>query len=115
MMAGVVEFGTGGNAASEHYQTAGKTGTAEMIIDGRYSDSRFVASFAGFAPYHQPRIAVVAVFSEVRRPYYHGSQVAAPVFREVVDAALRRLAVPSGLEEVLVARYSRPPVRSDAG
>jgi cell division protein FtsI (penicillin-binding protein 3) len=115
MMAGVVEFGTGGNAASEHYQTAGKTGTAQMIIDGTYSDSRFVASFAGFAPYHQPRIAVVAVFSEVRRPYYHGSQVAAPVFREVVDAALRRLAVPSGLEEVLVARYSRPPVRSDAG
>jgi cell division protein FtsI (penicillin-binding protein 3) len=86
-----------------------------MIVDGRYSDSRFVASFAGFAPYHQPRIAVVAVFSEVRRPYYHGGQVAAPVFREVVDGALRRLAVPSSLDEVLVAGVRRTPERPDAG
>ncbi len=115
MMAGVVEHGTGGQAASQHYQTAGKTGTAQMIIDGKYSDSRFVASFAGFAPYHQPRIAVVAVFSEVRRPHYHGGQVAAPVFREVVEATLRRLAVPSGLDEILVAELRRPVARGDAG
>ncbi len=111
MMAGVVEIGTGGRAASDHYQTAGKTGTAQMIVDGKYSDSRFVASFAGFAPYHRPRIAVVVVLSDVRRPNYQGGQVAAPVFREVVDAALRRLAVPSSLDEVLLAEYSRPQSR----
>jgi cell division protein FtsI/penicillin-binding protein 2 len=108
MMAGVVEFGTGGRAASDHYQTAGKTGTAQRIVGGKYSDSSFVASFAGFAPYHRPRIAVVVVLSDVRRPNYHGGQVAAPVFREVVEAALRRLAVPSSLDEVLLAEYRRP-------
>jgi len=105
MMAGVVEFGTGGKATSKHYRTAGKTGTAQMIIDKKYSDSRFVASFAGFAPFRQPRIAVVVVLSEVRRPNYHGGQVAAPVFRAVVDAALRRLAVPSAQDQVLVADF----------
>ncbi len=103
MMAGVVEFGTGGKAASKHYRTAGKTGTAQMIIDKKYSESRFVASFAGFAPIHQPRIAVVVVLSDVRRPNHHGGQVAAPVFRAVVDTALRRLAVPSAQDQVLVA------------
>lgn len=111
MMAGVVEFGTGSRAASDHYPTAGKTGTAQMIVDGGYSDSRFVASFVGFAPIRRPRIAVVVVLSDVRRPNYHGGQVAAPVFREVVDAALRRLAVPSRQDEVLVAELHRPPGR----
>lgn len=114
MMAGVVEFGTGEKAASKHYRTAGKTGTAQMIVDGKYSDSRFVASFAGFAPVNQPRIAVVAVFSDVRRPNYHGGQVAAPVFREVVDAALRRLAVPSSQDEILIAGVQRPGEREEA-
>jgi len=120
MMAGVVADGTGKKAASDSYQTAGKTGTAQMIIDGAYADNRFVASFAGFAPLHLPRIAVVAVLAEVRRPHYHGGDVAAPVFREVVDGALRRLAVPADRDEILLAGVEQPPAQpvkttADAG
>lgn len=120
MMAGVVASGTGHKAASDSYQTAGKTGTAQMIVDGAYSGSRFVASFAGFAPLHLPRISVVVVLADVRRPHYHGGDVAAPVFREVVDGALRRLAVPADRDEILVAGVGHPqprpaPQAADAG
>jgi len=104
MMSGVVEYGTGSLAGSGHYSSAGKTGTAQKIIDRKYSDTLYIASFAGFAPLEQPRIAVVVVFDDVRRPNHHGGQVAAPVFRQVVDHALRRLGLPSSQDVVLTAR-----------
>jgi cell division protein FtsI (penicillin-binding protein 3) len=108
MMAGVVAFGTGTLADSDKYRCAGKTGTAQKIIDGTYSKTFHIASFAGFAPLEDPRIAVVVVLDDVRRPNHHGGQVAAPVFRQVVDDTLRRLALPSGQDLVLTARAGRP-------
>ncbi len=87
------EHGTGALAAVPGYTVAGKTGTARKpAADGGYSDT-YVATFAGFAPAHDPQV-VVAVMVDEPNPTYYGGVVAAPVFREVMEAALiaRRVA-----------------------
>jgi len=92
---GVVEIGTGKRAQVEGVKVAGKTGTAQKVIDGQYSHSRFYASFIGFAPLDDPQVAVVVVFDEPR-PSYYGGTVAAPVFQEIVEKTLRYLAANPG-------------------
>ncbi|HYK90993.1 MAG TPA: penicillin-binding protein 2 [Acidobacteriota bacterium] len=61
---GVVLRGTGRNAALEGYRAAGKTGTAQKIVDGHYSNTKYVSSFIGFAPLPNPRISVLALIDE---------------------------------------------------
>jgi cell division protein FtsI (penicillin-binding protein 3) len=91
LMQGVVENGTGKRAKAKNYTTAGKTGTAQKVEpSGRYSHSKFFSSFVGFAPVESPRI-VVCVFVDEPRPVYYGGTVAAPVFREIVEATLKYL------------------------
>lgn len=85
--------GTGLRAAIPGYRVAGKTGTVKKVIDGRYSDDRHLALFAGIAPASNPRLAMVVVIDEPRGQFY-GGVVAAPVFSRVVGQALRLLNVP---------------------
>jgi cell division protein FtsI (penicillin-binding protein 3) len=86
------ENGTGARAMVPGYSVAGKTGTARKpAADGGYSD-RHVATFAGFAPAHDPQI-VVAVMVDEPYPYW-GGVVAAPVFSEVMEAALIARRIP---------------------
>ncbi len=92
ILAGVVERGTGQRAKIEGIPTAGKTGTAQKVEDGRYSHSKFYASFIGFAPVDEPRLAAVVVFDEPH-PAYYGGTVAAPVFKEVMENSLKYLEV----------------------
>ena len=98
ILQGVVENGTGKRAKIEGIAAAGKTGTAQKVIDGVYSHGRFYASFFGFAPVEDPRVAVVVVFDEPH-PSYFGGTVAAPVFQEVVQDTLKYLQV-SGEEKL---------------
>jgi cell division protein FtsI (penicillin-binding protein 3) len=94
ILEGVVsEGGTGTRAALEDWRVAGKTGTARKpdTRRGGYLTGAYVASFIGFAPAERPA-AVVAVVLDQPTPIY-GGVVAAPVFREVAGAALRRLGV----------------------
>ncbi len=91
ILTGVVERGTGRRAAIAGVPVAGKTGTAQKIVEGTYSHSRFYASFIGFAPADDPRVAAVVVFDEPH-PSHYGGTVAAPVFREVVADTLHYLA-----------------------
>ena len=85
--------GTGLAAAVPEYRVAGKTGTAQKVdpISGGYSDKR-IASFAGFVPASRPRLTILVVLDEPKTSVY-GGVVAAPVFREIADGALRYLAV----------------------
>lgn len=102
----VGEGGTGMLAASSLYETAGKTGTAQKVVaNGRgYAPGKYFASFVGFAPADQPRIAVFVGIDEPVGPYF-GGQVAAPVFREIVEATLQYLEVPaSGAPVILTER-----------
>lgn len=94
MMVRTVEDGTGAAAALPGYVVAGKTGTAQKPgPDGGYLPGRYVASFIGFVPVPNPRLAILVVLDEPRGAYYGGT-VAAPVFREIAGRALWYLRVP---------------------
>lgn len=95
MLEGVVLQGTGKAARVGGYRAAGKTGTAQKIDEatGRYSQTRYVASFAGFAPVDNPEVACVVSIDEPVGAHLGGA-VSAPVFARVVSDALRVLGVP---------------------
>jgi len=86
--------GTGTKAAVTGYRIAGKTGTAWKFAAGGYSEDKYISIFAGLAPASDPRLTVVVVIDEPRGEFYYGSDVAAPVFADVMAEALRLLAVP---------------------
>jgi membrane peptidoglycan carboxypeptidase len=95
MLESVVIHGTGKRAQIGGYRAAGKTGTAQKVDEttGRYSKTRYVASFAGFAPADHPEIACIVSLDEPKGAY-HGGDAAAPIFARVVADALHILAVP---------------------
>lgn len=82
------EEGTGTRAALRNYRVAGKTGTSRKIVGDGYAD-RYIATFAGFAPVSDPQIVVVALINDPDTDAYYGGEVAAPLFRSVMEAALR--------------------------
>jgi len=94
MLEGVVTPGGTGTAARvPYYRVAGKTGTVHKFIDGAYSEDRYLALFAGFAPASHPRLAMVVTVDDPTRQGYYGGLVAAPVFSRVMGGALRLLNV----------------------
>ena len=110
MLQGVVLHGTGRKALLEGYSSAGKTGTAQKVdpATGTYSRTKYVASFAGFAPINNPQIAVVAILDSAVG-LHQGGQVSAPVFQRVTQQVLEYLHVPHDVElpasrQVLLAR-----------
>jgi len=91
MMEGVVLEGTGARARLAGYSAGGKTGSAQIFdFETRRYSHRYNASFVGFAPVQDPAVVVVVTLNGVER---YGGVVAAPVFREVAQAALRILGV----------------------
>lgn len=99
LLMGVVESGTGKKAKMEEFSAGGKTGTAQKVEpNGVYSHNRFIASFIGFAPAAKPVLAVVVCIDEPR-PVYFGGDVAAPVFKNVMDQSLKYL----NIEEMAAA------------
>lgn len=90
ILMGVVEIGTGKKAKPEDYDAGGKTGTAQKIEGGTYSHNRFIASFIGFAPVQRPILSVVVCVDEPH-PVYYGGDVAAPVFKNVVNESIKYL------------------------
>jgi cell division protein FtsI/penicillin-binding protein 2 len=94
MLRGVVVEGTGTEAAIPGYTVAGKTGTAAKIDpSGRYSTSRYVASFVGLVPASKPKLVVMVMIDEPRGGFY-GGVVAAPAFREIARFNLQYLEIP---------------------
>ncbi len=91
LLMGVVKSGTGKKAGIEDYNVGGKTGTAQKVEPGGvYSHDRFIASFIGFAPVERPVLSVVVCVDEPH-PVYYGGDVAAPVFKNVMDESLKYL------------------------
>ena len=94
MLEGVIVHGTGKAARMGGYSAAGKTGTAQKIDEttGRYSQTKYVASFAGFAPVENPEVACVVSLDEPQGAHLGGA-VSAPVFARVVADTLHLLGV----------------------
>lgn len=84
--------GTAKRAAIPGYYSAGKTGTAQKVINGQYSYSKHIASFAGFAPADNPRFVMLVSVDEPQGIYY-GGIVAAPVFAAAGERILKYLGV----------------------
>ena len=94
MLRGVVVEGTGTQAAIPGYTVAGKTGTAAKIDpNGRYSTSRYVASFVGLVPASKPELVIMVMVDEPRGGIY-GGDIAAPAFREIARFNLQHLEIP---------------------
>lgn len=85
MLEGVVKNGTAANIRNDRYAIAGKTGTAQKLIDGEYQE-KYRASFVGYFPADHPRYSCLVMIDEPSGEEYYGSHVAAPVFREIADA-----------------------------
>jgi cell division protein FtsI (penicillin-binding protein 3) len=112
MMVGVTEGeGTGVEASIEGYQVAGKTATAQKTdpTTGRYSLDRYIASFVGFVPAHDPVVAISVMVDEPMVDHAGGS-VAAPIFRRVAEMALKYEGLtPKGTKRADVAELARQP------
>jgi cell division protein FtsI (penicillin-binding protein 3) len=110
MMQKVVLEGTGREATLEGYSSAGKTGTGQKVdpATGVYSKTKYVASFAGFAPVNNPQIVVTVILdSAVGR--HQGGEISAPVFKRISQQVLEYLHVPHDLplapqHQMLLAR-----------
>lgn len=88
----VVAKGTGGNAFIDGYRVGGKTGTAQKVINGRYSPNEHIVSFIGFAPADDPKI-VVYVAVDNPQGIQFGGVVAAPIVRNIMADSLVHLGV----------------------
>src|SRR5580700_9595465 len=98
MMQKVVIEGTGRKAVLEGYSSAGNTGTAQKVdpATGSYSKTKYIGSFAGFAPVNNPQI-VVSVILDSAVGLHQGGQVSAPVFKRISQQVLEYLHVPHDL------------------
>jgi cell division protein FtsI/penicillin-binding protein 2 len=95
MMRGVVDEGTGAAARIYGYAVGGKTGTSQKIdtVNGGYMPGQYISSFAGILTVNNPRLAILVVIDTPRGQYY-GGDVAAPVFKNIAEEAIRYLAIP---------------------
>ena len=87
--------GTATGAAIKGYELAGKTGTAQKPdpVTGGYSETKYVASFVGFAPARRPKLLVTVMVDEPLGEIY-GGLIAAPAFKQITSFALNYLGIP---------------------
>lgn len=117
MMQGVVLHGTGKKAILEGYSSAGKTGTAQKVDPAThtYSRTKYIASFAGFAPVNNPSIVCVVILDSPIGGH-HGGEVGAPVFHRIAQQVLEYLHTPHDIElpaNRLLLAASRPSKEED--
>jgi cell division protein FtsI (penicillin-binding protein 3) len=101
-------LGTGSRAQIPGYRVAGKTGTAQKVDSstGRYSRDRWYVSFVGFVPVEDPVLLVAVGVDEPKGVSPSGGTVAAPIFREVAQAALSIMSIPAQADLLTLGRDS---------
>lgn len=93
MLRGVLaDGGTASGAAIPGYDLAGKTGTANVAVDGKYSQTDYMASFIGMVPASDPKLVIAVVVNDPKNSIYGGS-VAAPAFQKIVGWAVPYLGI----------------------
>ncbi|MBA5688425.1 peptidoglycan D,D-transpeptidase FtsI family protein [Rugamonas apoptosis] len=81
--------GTAEKAQVPGYRTGGKTGTAQKVISGRYSQSKYIGNFVGMAPMSNPRFVIAVMIDEPGGAVHVGGDVAGPVFSTLAANVLR--------------------------
>lgn len=117
IMESVVIDGTGRRAALTSFTVAGKSGTANKLVDGRYSDFQQNVSFVGFVPSRNPVMTVIVMVDSPRVGGDTGGVIAAPIFKRIAEASLRQMGVTPTINQpppVMVARRSESPVTATA-
>jgi cell division protein FtsI (penicillin-binding protein 3) len=94
MLRGVyADGGTASGAAIPGFDLAGKTGTANVVVNGKYSKSEYIASFVGFVPASSPKLEVMVLVDDPSQGSYYGGTVAAPAFAQIVGWAVPYLGI----------------------
>jgi len=109
----VVERGTAKAAQIPGFTVAGKTGTADKLVNGHYTNSQQNVSFVGFVPSRDPALALIVMIDTPRVGPSAGGAVAAPIFKRIAEASLRQLGVAPTLDApppVVVARHDTNPI-----
>ncbi|MFJ8633505.1 peptidoglycan D,D-transpeptidase FtsI family protein [Streptomyces sp. NPDC093568] len=88
------EEGTGNKARIPGYRVAGKTGTANRVDPATGKYRGYTSSFAGFAPADNPRITVYCAIQNATQGNYFGGQICGPIYKQVMEFALKTLQVP---------------------
>lgn len=110
MLEGVVERGTAVNIKNEHYSIAGKTGTSQILENGRYT-RKYITSFAGYFPADNPKYSAIVLIKNPKGWRQYGSNVAAPVFKEVADNIYSRdLQIHDAIAQEVEPQYGVFPV-----
>lgn len=87
--------GTAGKAQIPGYEVAGKTGTTQKLVNGRYSSSQHIASFSGFFPARDPRLVITVIIDDPQMAGVgYGGMVAAPVFKDIASRLIQHLVIP---------------------
>lgn len=95
----VVAKGTGGNAFIDGYRVGGKTGTAQKVINGKYSANEHIVSFIGFAPADDPQIVVYTAVDNPQGIQF-GGVVAAPIVQDILEDTLQYMGIPKRKEQI---------------
>ncbi|MFE9770226.1 peptidoglycan D,D-transpeptidase FtsI family protein [Streptomyces sp. NPDC005931] len=103
------EEGTGTKARIPGYRVAGKTGTANRVDPATGKYHGYTSSFAGFAPADQPRVTVYCAIQNATKGNYFGGQICGPVYKQVMEFALKTLQVPpTGAEPARIPVTFKP-------
>ncbi len=98
LLEGVVRDGGGKNAQVPGYRIGGKTGTAQVYVDGAVSSDKHIGSFVGFAPIDDPKVAVLVIVEEADVPVDFGSVTAAPYAKQILEQTLMYLGIAPEIE-----------------
>jgi cell division protein FtsI (penicillin-binding protein 3) len=110
----ILPGGTGTRAAIPGYRVAGKTGTAQKRVNGRYQSKQYMSFFVGFAPVSDPAFICGVVIDDPKGAYY-GGVVAAPVFKEVMAFSLRKYNIPPDDPKQWIVQKEKKPLPVPAG
>ncbi len=84
LLEGVVDRGTAKNLKNSYYRIAGKTGTAQILNEGRY-EKKYITSFVGYFPAHAPKYSAIVLIKNPKGVHQYGNSVAGPVFKDIAD------------------------------
>ena len=117
LLRGVVERGTGAEAALVNFPVAAKTGTARRVVGGRYAPGQYTASFAALFPADRAQLVLVVKIDDPRKGSYFAAQTAAPVTRSVLEQALaaRTVALDRARLSTAAPRAAAQPLDDDPG